>query len=416
MGNVFVSGTFNGVMQVGTHQLPDEQLPRGAGFFVKARQRGQRSSSRRRSTISISTSLAVDASDHVILAGTLLTALDFGLGTQEPIGFVVVGFDNGGTPTWQTGCTDSVPIGDTHVAVGANGGVVLATTFRFPVNCGSGTKTPTNSNDTILVAKFNVSGAPTNTWTDAIGNATAGQSVTSVAIDASGTVWAVGATTGVVSFGTGFSTPNTTSSSPYLASFKNTTGAALTLTPISVLSGSATGVAVALDPLQSPLVLFAPGSAGDTFKLGDSVVRHNPTLGKYDTSGGFVFSHELGDMSSSLVASAMTLDVAGSGYVAGSFTGALDLGGGAKTAVGVDGFLWHFDATATHIYQKDYPTAGGNFNFATLSAVAAAPVTHDVALAGLIGGAGNLGANVMTSFDFTGVDTSGNAMVMFVSR
>jgi hypothetical protein len=82
-----------------------------------------------------------------------------------------------------------------------------------------------------------------------------------------------------------------------------------------------------------------------------------PPMCDPETGGAFTFAKSFGDASDQFIAG-VAVDAGGSIFVVGTYTGSVNFGGGALTAVNsTDIFLARFDANGNHLWSKSF---GGN--------------------------------------------------------
>ncbi len=81
-------------------------------------------------------------------------------------------------------------------------------------------------------------------------------------------------------------------------------------------------------------------------------------VAKLDASGNHLWSKRFGD-SAQQQGHAVAIDAVGNVVVGGMFWGALDFGGGAMTAVNIDGFVAKLDANGNHIWSRRLGNTGG---------------------------------------------------------
>ena len=144
-------------------------------------------------------SVAVDASGNVLVAGHFEGTVDFGGGALTSAGYIdifVAKFGSDGAHQWSMQFGDWAIQWATSVAVDASGNVIIAGTFTSTVDFGGGTLTSAGDQD-IFVAKFGTDGA--HLWSKRFGDE-AIQRVGSVTVDASGNVIIAGSFKGAVDF------------------------------------------------------------------------------------------------------------------------------------------------------------------------------------------------------------------------
>jgi hypothetical protein len=115
-------------------------------------------------------------------------------------------------------------------------------------------------------------------------------------------------------------------------------------------------------------------------------------LVKYSATGQHVWSKRFG-ASGNDVGMALDTDAAGSVYVAGTFEGAVDFGGGSLTSAGMrDIFVAKYSATGQHVWSKRFGSSGDD-----LVNGLAIDGAGDVALSGKFQGSVNFGGGSLAS-------------------
>jgi hypothetical protein len=115
-------------------------------------------------------------------------------------------------------------------------------------------------------------------------------------------------------------------------------------------------------------------------------------LVKYSAAGAHLWSKRFGS-SGNDVGMAVDTDASGSVFVAGTFEGSVDFGGGALTSAGMrDIFVTKYSATGAHLWSKRF---GGSGDDAVMSL--AADLAGDVVLSGKFQGSVNFGGSTLVS-------------------
>jgi hypothetical protein len=139
--------------------------------------------------------------------------------------------------------------------------------------------------------------------------------------------------------------------------------------------------------LTSGFMTSVDMGAGVVTSAGDSDIF----LVKYDGVGQHVFSKHFGDAGAQ-IPRAIAVDSMGNSVVVGSFSGAVDFGGGPLTAIDVDAFIAKFDAAGGHVFSKHF--GGALFDDASAVAVDA---SGNIVIAGHFDGAVDFGGGPLTS-------------------
>lgn len=349
-------------------------------------------------------SVAADAMGNVYVAGSFYSTIDFGAGPMSAMsldGFLTK-LDPSGNLLWSKqfgGAGVQKPLA---IAVDAAGNVVVAGNFESAVDFGGGQLVASGLD--AFVAKYDGSG--NHLWSKRFGDA-AVQSFTTLAIDAANDVLLGGEFLGSVDFG----------------------GGALSATDVDLF-------AVKLDengnhvwskhidqqdPNQPQMMAMATDSAGNValagYFFGSVDLGGGPltSAGSYDVfvveldpGGQHLWSKRYGDAASQNP-NGLGFDGAGNLFLAGTFKGSINLGGGPLTSAG-DEDLWvaKLDASGNHVWSKRFGDA--QQQFVTGLAVSDA---GDLALAVTFGGTVDFGGGALTSagnldIGFARLDTSGN--------
>jgi len=239
-------------------------------------------------------SVAVDASGNVFLAGSFAGSVDFGGGPLVSAGgedIFVAKFDPSGSHLWSRQVGDTCFTGTQSIAVDASGNVFLAGSFGGGLDFGGGQLKSAGGYD-IFLAKFDPNGA--HVWSRRFGDIDDYQEALGVAVGPSGNVVIAGYYRGTVDFGGG------------------------------------------------PLV-----SAGgeDIF-----VATFNP-------SGTHVWSRRFGDPDWQ-VARSVTVNTIGQVIFAGEFYGQVDFGGGSLVSAGSgDIFITKLNSSGTYLWSRRFGDA-----------------------------------------------------------
>ncbi len=162
-GNVIVGGTFDENITFGTTNHTslggrDLYLTKltSSGFYLWSRAFGSEKSER-------PTSLVVDPSGNIYLGGTYLGPLDFGGGALQPAGgsdIFVVKFDPSGTLLWAKSFGGPGLDDDAHLAMDAEGNIVLTGVFTESITIGSKNLTSAGLTDVFVTRLGSADGLP----------------------------------------------------------------------------------------------------------------------------------------------------------------------------------------------------------------------------------------------------------------
>ena len=270
LGYVYAAGSFAGSVDFGSGLLTSAG---GNDIFVLGLDpQGNELWSKRAGDVGSDSvgSMAVDSDGNVFLTGRFNTTIDFGGGLLTAAGaddLFAVKLDYFGDPLWARSAGDSMSQSGTAIATDALGNTYLGGDFQGSIDLGNGSMTSAGASD-VFVAMLDSTGGPV--WTQRFGDA-ADQHLTSLAVDASGSVIVTGQFQGVIDLGDG--------------------------------------------PLTS-------AGGNDIF------------VAKLDGSGSALWSKSFGDASFAQSGKSVASDVSGSIIVAGTFGGSADFGGGALMCKG----------------------------------------------------------------------------------
>jgi len=202
-GDILVSGTFQGTVDFGNGPLVSE----GSTdiFLVKLGSGGVTLWSKRFGDAATQTPsvVTVDPAGHVILAGGLYGAANFGLGLLTSAGgtdVFVAKFTPMGMPLWAKHFGDPLSQAASSVATDAIGNIVLGGTNGGVVDFGGGPISTAGSSD-IFIAKLDAGGG-THVWSKGFGDPSL-QAFFGLGVDPEGNVAFGGRYAGVVDFGGG---------------------------------------------------------------------------------------------------------------------------------------------------------------------------------------------------------------------
>lgn len=270
-----------------------------------------------------------------------------------------------GTPLWSARFGDAQnQIGDA-IAADELGDVFIAGYFDGAIDLGGGMVITSAGGSDAFVAKLGPTGAPV--WGRGFGDA-AYQSVSSLAVDADGSVFAAGSFAGSVNFGGG-ELVATGSSDAFLAKL-DTHGTYMWGKRFGGPQSTG-GTVVRVD---STGAAFVTGFFTGTIDFGSGALPSagaaDVFLAKIDSAGNLVWNKSFGDAQNQY-GKALGVTAAGDVILAGIYLGSIDLGGGKLVNMGGIGamklFVAKLDANGQHVWSKSFGTSGniGNIHVAT---------------------------------------------------
>lgn len=275
--------------------------------------------------------VALAKSGDVVVAGHYGGAVDFGGGALTAAGgtdafLAVLGAD--GAHKWSKSFGNGSHQYAYGVAAHPGGNIVVAGSFEGQIDLGGGLLSTAGLAD-IFVASFGAAG--NHVWSKRFGSS--GQQYAYGVAAGSGNIALTGAFAGSVDFGCGVLT--SAGGNDLYVAVLDTTGACL----FSHSFGDAadqTGNAVAFDAGGNVVVT---GAFAGSVTIGSQVLTsaggQDVVVAKLDAGGAPVWAARAGD-SVDQSGLAVGTDGASNLFVAGSFAGALDFGGGALTSAGAD--------------------------------------------------------------------------------
>jgi uncharacterized protein (AIM24 family) len=360
VGNVVITGSFNGVIDFGGGAL--SSMNGTGGFLAKYSPGGVHQWSRGISGLGscYGRSVAVDASGNIMITGYLYGTVDFGGGSVTSAGgydiFVAKysGFD--GSYLWAKrigGSGDNYGYG---VALDGSGNIVITGSFNGAVDFGGGALTSAGSGD-IFIVKY--TGAGGHVWSKRFGGASL-DSGNSVAVDASGNVVVTGSFNGAVDFGGGALT--STANDVFIVKYTGA-GGHVWSKRFGGTASSDSGNSVAVDASGNVVVT---GKFYGTMDCGGgtltSVGGDDIFIVKYTGAGGHVWSKRFGGTNTLTTLDAgngVTIDNEGNVVVTGNFYGTMDCGGGTLTSVsGLDIFIVKYTGAGEHIWSERFGGTG----------------------------------------------------------
>jgi hypothetical protein len=283
------------------------------------------------------------------------------------------------------------------VAVDSSGNAVVAGNYQGIVNFGAGAMTsyvvPGNGpTEDAFVARYSASGAVA--WSRGMGGDNS-DSATGVAVSSAGDVVVTGYQLSTsADYGAGLLT-NRGGSDIFLARYAGASGGYLWAKTIGG-TGYDSGMGVAVDGGGNVYVIgyFDVSASGVDFGGGalSSAGGRDAFLVKYSSAGAHLWSKRFGSTGQDS-GSSVAVDSSGSVFVAGTFNGSIDLGGGSLTSAGgSDIFVAKFSATGQHLWSKGF---GGTSTDAARGI--AVNGTGDVVLTGQFLNTINFGGSALTS-------------------
>jgi hypothetical protein len=360
-GGVCFSGTFNG----GTLDLGGGSLASAGGddIFVGCLGSGGEHRWSRHlggANADWGRELAIDAEGNLYLCGNFNgEAVDLGEGALPWAGggdVFVASLTPTGDHRWSTAL--GAPHEDSAIAVALDAsGNVYVTGYM-----GGGLDAAKNPlPKSIFVARLDGSSRGGIRWQKHFGDHP-GDAGKAVAVDASGNIYVTGSFGGTVNFGGGSLVASAESVDAFVASF-TAEGAQRWSKRFGGPSDDAAS-AVAVD---GDSTICVTGSFARTIDLGGGPIEGAGTsdgfLASFTASGDHLWSRRLGQSGSS-AGEALAIDAARNIYVAGSFSGTLDLGDALLVgAGGTDTFLASFTSDGTHRWSRAFGGPGDDVGY-----------------------------------------------------
>ena len=276
------------------------------------------------------TSLAVDEVDRTIITGFFDGAVSFGeTELSSPAGYDVflAKLDTDGTHLWSKSFGTGGDQRATAVATGLGGAVAIAGYFDGNISFGGAPLNSTDATD-LFVAKFNATGG--HVWSLAFGG-TGAQVANTVAFGAAGDIIVGGSFESSVNFGGG-GLNSAGGSDAIIVRFSmngnwywNKQLGGTGHDYVSSLAVDTSKNLIAVGSFQGT-VNFGDGSV-------ESAGGYDGFVVKYDPSGNHLWSKRFGGSGNDF-SPVVAIDKLGNLYVAGSFTDAVELGCGTKTPAG----------------------------------------------------------------------------------
>lgn len=296
-------------------------------------------------------SVTVDSSNNIIIAGyfegnTSLGGL--GLTNQGAQDIFVAKYGADGVHLWSKAFGSSAEEEAVAVAVDSADNVLLTGWFDGSVNFGGSALNSAGMSDTFLV-KLMSSGA--HSWSHGYGG-TMADLPAGIAVDGSDNVFLSATFTGMSNFG-GTTLTSAGGSDVAIAKYAST-GTHLWSSRFGGTSSDASG-AIAADSSGN---VIAVGSFQGTAGFGGtnlvSLGARDVFFAKYSGSGAHVFSKGLGGTMTDRAYSA-SVSRNGDIFIAGSFAGAADFGGGTLNSAGLDD-MWvgKYHSDGSHVWSSSY--------------------------------------------------------------
>jgi hypothetical protein len=337
-------------------------------------------------------SVATDSSGNVVIFGDLFGTMDCGGGTLASAGVrdvFLAKFDADGNHLWSNRFGDESWEKAIGVAVDTLRNVFITGYFYDTIDFGGGVLTSAGEGD-VFLAKFDANG--NYIWSDRFGDA-GYQYVEGIAVDLQGNVVITGFFYGGnIDFGGG-TLVNAGGVDIFAAKF-DTDGTHLWSDNYGDADDQSGG-SVAID--GSGNVMVAGGFDGTVNFGGQALVssgNKDVFLAKFDPSGNHLWSDSFGDSEWQRVGGVVA-DGSESVYLAGSFRGAIDFGGGALTSAGgFDIYVAKFNASGDHVWSQRFGDSGTSMEYA---ACVAADHSGDVVIAGNFSGTVDFGGGALTT-------------------
>jgi len=387
-GNVLLTGYFAGTVNFGGGPLTSAGTL--DAFVVKLDKSGNHVWSKRFGTTGASEAMAiaVDGAGNVIVTGELTGSVNFGGGALASAGghdVFILKLDPSGNHVWSRRYGDAAGQFVTGLAADASGNVLVTGDFSGAIDFGGGPLTTPDLD--VFAAKLDQSG--NLVWSRRFGD-TAGQDGGGVAFDSKGNVILTGHYSGTVDLGGG-ALPSGGGGDVFVAKFDAAGGYVWAKhfggTPKGVAVDNADEVVVT--GVFSGSVDFGGGALTSAGGLDVFAV-------KLDSGGGHLWSKRFGDAGSQSSAG-VAVDATGNVVLTGSFSGSIDLGGGAlASAGGMDGFLAKLDPSGAQVWSKRLGNAPGSASDQSGKAVAV-DTTSNVFVGGNFSGSVDLGSGLLPS-------------------
>jgi len=338
--------------------------------------------------------VATDPSGNVVVAGSFEGTVNFGTGPMTSSGFkdvFVAKYSAAGVPLWAKAYgepnDDEEALG---VAMDGSGSVVVTGYFKQTVNFGTGPLTAAGTYlGDVFVAKYSASGAPL--WVKQVGSSGFDKG-TAIAVDGASNVLVTGYFNGTVNFGLG---TVTSAGGPDVFVVKYTPQGAPLWAKRFGGSGFDVAHGIGVDGGGNVAVT---GEFQNTADFGTGLLTsaggRDIFLAEYSPDGAPLWSRSFGGTSED-GATSVALDGSGNVIVTGSFTGAVDFGGGLLPDLGGgDIFLAKYSPSGAHLWSKRF---GGGGSLGEQAAGVTADGAGNVILTGAILDSVSFGGPVLWS-------------------
>ncbi|HKW15274.1 MAG TPA: SBBP repeat-containing protein, partial [Candidatus Krumholzibacteria bacterium] len=397
-GNIYVTGSFFNSIDFGGGPL----FAVGGGniFVAKFNSAGTYQWARRFGHVSPTNgvladgeAIALDTAGNIYLYGVFDGDIDidgFILGTTGPRDIFLTKLDPTGEAIWYQHflSPDYKTCGE--MAVDGSGNVFVTGDFSSFIQIW-GTTYPSQGNNDIFVARFDTNGL--NPWVHTFGDASDQRGI-GLATDPSGNVFVAGWINGSVDFGGGLRT-SAGLSDVFLAKF-NGSGTHLWSARYGD-AGSQYATALATDASGN---VYMTGANANGVDFGGGLLTsagsYDVFLAKFNPGGVHQWSAEWGDASTQS-GGRIAVGPLGDVFLGGSFTGAINFGGGLLTSAGLDdAYLVQFNASGVHQWSARFGDAN---KYQGISSVAARP-TNGCVVTGLFLNTIDFGGGPLTSSDY----------------
>lgn len=381
-GNLILAGRFEGTLDLGGGPMTsagDLDL-----FVAKLDRDGHLLWSRRfgGADRQAATSVAVDRSDNILVAGVTQGDVDFGAGPITEPGLVLAKLDPSGAAIWSKGFAGSGTIG--QVRADASGNVILRGSFSGPIDLGGGALDDGGGASSTFVAKLD--GGGQHVWSKGYGDKDL-QAALGMDVDSTGDVVVVGRMAESFDFGGG-----TITSAGDLDAFVVKYGPSGEHRWSENYGDADIQVATAVTVDGNDAIVLTGYNYGSIDLGGGALVNSGPRdmfLAKLAASGEHAWSQSFDGGDTDLIAS----DAAGNILLAGSFRNTIHIGKTALTSAGdTDVYLAKFGPGGKLASAKRYGGADTQYTESL-----AADASGRAILAGAFAGSIDLGGGPMTS-------------------
>lgn len=275
------------------------------------------------------------------------------------------------------------------ITVDGQGNIVVVGAFSGMADFGGGPLTTPNGNSDIIIAKYDSQG--NHLWSKQYGG-TGIDRAQGVAVDAVGNVLVTGIFQGTVDFGAGPITSVVNSHDIFMLALTST-GSYLVSRTFGG-NGGDDGTSVAFDAQGNAVVV---GHITGPVDFGGGPLNYSGNddgfVAKFSSLGLHLWSRSFGDASAQTVKD-VAISAGGDVYIAGSFSGSADFGGGLNTSAGgSEGMLVKYSSSGTFVWSR---VIGGNSNQNANSV--AVDVSGNVVVVGQVTTGTDFGLGTATGF------------------